>query len=77
MFHAQVIHDPAIDPEAVETGSSHARIPDHGGVLGHGQKERTVVGIAGSEHGLDFEHRPSGIGPVDGPTVVDDVLEDR
>lgn len=51
------------------------REPEHALELGHGQEQGTV-GVALAQHRVDLEHRPTRVGVVDAPAVVDDAFED-
>ena len=70
------MHLGASDGTEVVHGGFGGGDPHHAFHVGDGDEERSV-GIAGTEEGIDLEHRATGIAGVDARAVVDDPLEDR
>ena len=77
MGHTEMVDDATIGPEPIETRPGDLETSGHGDVVGDRQQQGSAVGIAIAQQGLDLERGPLGIGGIDHPGVVHDMLEHR
>jgi hypothetical protein len=77
MGHPEVIDDPAIGAESIETWTGDFKSADHGDVVGYREQQRPAIGVAIAQERFDLERWACRICWINDPAVIDDVLEHR
>lgn len=67
----------AASGELVDAGASHVGSTRHVHVVGHGEQERALVGVALAQHRLDLQRGAARLGAIDDRAVVHHAFEHR